>query len=40
MFLVGVNSNRFNEILHGMEERQAEREAQENKKPENTGEGE
>jgi hypothetical protein len=25
MFLVGVNSNRFNEILQGMEERQAER---------------
>jgi len=30
MFLVGVNTNRFNEILHGMEERQAEREKEEN----------
>jgi hypothetical protein len=28
MFLVGVNSNRFNEILHGMEEKQAERDKQ------------
>jgi len=28
MFQVGVNSNRFNEILQGMEEKQAERDKQ------------
>jgi len=31
MFLVGVNSNRFNEILQGMQEREAERTAKEKK---------